>query len=72
MIEFALTITMIIGLGVLVTCFYFLPSIVGLGRGARNIGTIIAVNGLLGWSVIGWAVAMVLAAPEPESPTDKI
>jgi hypothetical protein len=63
---------MFIGLGVLVACFYFLPTIVGAGRGARNIGTILAVNGLLGWSVIGWIVAMLLAAPESESLTDKI
>ncbi len=36
---------------------YFLPSIVG--RNKRNFGAICALNFLLGWTVIGWVVALV-------------
>lgn len=38
---------------------YFLPSIVG--RQKRNFGAIFALNLLLGWTVIGWVVALVWA-----------
>lgn len=38
---------------------YFLPTFVGTGK--RNINAIFTLNLLLGWSVIGWIVAMVWA-----------
>ena len=43
-------------LGVL---FYFLPSIVGHNK--HNAGAIFVLNLLLGWTIIGWAIAMVWA-----------
>jgi hypothetical protein len=39
--------------------FYFLPSI--LGRKKRNAGAIVALNIFLGWTVLGWIVALVWA-----------
>jgi hypothetical protein len=40
---------------------YFLPSIIALARGKRDIVAIILLNLFLGWSVIGWIVALVWA-----------
>src|SRR5258707_29748 len=40
---------------------YFLPKIVGIIRKKKNVAPFVLVNILLGWSVIGWIVAMVWA-----------
>ena len=40
---------------------YMLPTIVAYFRKKRNTPAIVLVNLLLGWSVIGWIVAMVWA-----------
>jgi hypothetical protein len=39
--------------------FYFLPAIVG--RDKSNAGAIFALNLLLGWTLVGWVVALVWA-----------
>jgi len=39
--------------------FYFIPTIVG--RSKDNIAAIFALNLLLGWTLIGWVVALVWA-----------
>jgi len=41
---------------------YFLPSIVALARSKRDLLAIFLLNLFLGWSVIGWVVALVWAA----------
>ena len=40
---------------------YFLPSIVALARSKRDIGAILLLNFFLGWTMIGWVVALVWA-----------
>ncbi|HEX2575295.1 MAG TPA: superinfection immunity protein, partial [Aquihabitans sp.] len=40
---------------------YFIPTIVAVARGLPGIGGIVAINVLLGWSLIGWAVALAMA-----------
>jgi hypothetical protein len=40
---------------------HFLPTIVALLRGARNVLGIFLLNLLLSWTVIGWVVALVWA-----------
>jgi hypothetical protein len=42
-------------------CIYFLPSIVAFRRDRHNKGAILVLNMFLGWSVIGWVIAMVWA-----------
>jgi hypothetical protein len=42
--------------------FYFLPSIVALARSKRNTLSIFLLNLFLGWTLIGWVVALVWAA----------
>ena len=38
---------------------YFLPSIVALARSKRDLLAIFLLNLFLGWTVIGWVVALV-------------
>lgn len=40
---------------------YFLPTIVGATRKVVNVGSVFAINLLLGWTLIGWAVALAMA-----------
>jgi hypothetical protein len=45
---------------------YFAPSIVAALRHKSNLGGIVIVNLFLGWTIIGWGVALVMACnPEP-------
>jgi hypothetical protein len=39
---------------------YFLPSIVAYGR-KNHTAAIVALNLFLGWTVIGWVIALVMA-----------
>jgi hypothetical protein len=41
---------------------YFLPSIIALARSKRDLLAIFLLNLFLGWSVIGWVVALIWAA----------
>ena len=40
---------------------HFLPAIIAGVRHARNFGWILVINLLLGWTVIGWIVALIWA-----------
>lgn len=40
---------------------YFLPSIIALARSKRDILGIVLLNFFLGWTMIGWIVALVWA-----------
>ncbi len=39
--------------------FYFLPTIIALARRQRNTLAIFLLNFFLGWTFIGWVVALV-------------
>jgi len=41
--------------------FYFLPTIVAVRKRKLNVESIIALNLLLGWTLVGWVVALVWA-----------
>jgi predicted amidophosphoribosyltransferase len=43
----------------LALCLYLLPTFAAVGRKHRNAGAICALNLLVGWTVLGWIVAMV-------------
>lgn len=43
---------------------YFLPSILAFARNKRDIGAILLLNIFLGWTMIGWVVALVWAAKQ--------
>lgn len=48
-------------LGIILIAFYFLPTIVAANRHHPNSVGIFCVNLFLGWSLIGWVVALVWA-----------
>ena len=41
--------------------FYFLPAIVAFARRKRDTGAILLLNFFLGWTAIGWVIALVWA-----------
>jgi hypothetical protein len=45
-----------------VSGLYLLPAIVAWRRGVPNLGSIAVINVLLGWTLIGWTVALAMAA----------
>jgi hypothetical protein len=49
---------LLIGLIVFGLAFYFAPTIIALLRGHPNMAPIMVVNFFLGWSLIGWVVAL--------------
>jgi hypothetical protein len=40
---------------------YFLPSILAVARNKRDTAAIVLLNFFLGWTMIGWVVALVWA-----------
>ncbi len=57
--------------GLILLVLYFVPSFVALERRVPNVGSIIVINVFLGWTVIGWVVALAMAArsvPKREQP----
>jgi hypothetical protein len=40
---------------------YFLPTIIAVARKKTNVAAIVLVNFLLGWTVVGWIIALVWA-----------
>lgn len=40
---------------------YLVPSLAAIGRKHKNAGAITALNLLLGWTFVGWVVALVWA-----------
>lgn len=45
-----------------VLAVYFLPTLVAVYRNVPNVGSIVVVNLFLGWTLIGWVVALAMAA----------
>jgi hypothetical protein len=41
--------------------FYFLPSIIAFARSKRDAVSILVLNFFLGWTAIGWVIALVWA-----------
>lgn len=62
--------------GVFALMVYFLPTIIAGGRGHRNTTAIVLLNVFLGWTFLGWVVALVWSvlhgqgqAPQPTADT---
>jgi len=55
---FALFFFPIFGFGFV---FYFLPTIIAFARHKRDTSSIFLLNFLLGWTAIGWVIALVWA-----------
>jgi len=50
-----------IELGIILFPLYFLPTIISLVRNIDGKLTVFLVNSLLGWTFVGWVVALVLS-----------
>lgn len=48
---------------------YFIPTIVAVHRGVTNQGSVFVLNLFLGWTLIGWVVALAMAARSKPAPT---
>jgi hypothetical protein len=64
------------GFVMVIACFgvYILPSMLAWKRGSSRRWKITAINLLLGWTVIGWIVSMVLTyayEPPPDGEVDR-
>jgi hypothetical protein len=51
----------------LLSLFYFLPVAIAFYRQRVNTGAIFALNLFLGWSLIGWVIALVWALKDEET-----
>lgn len=54
----ALAILVFVVIGI---CIYFIPTFVAVTRKVTNAGSVFVINLLLGWSIVGWAVALAMA-----------
>ncbi|HEY2355552.1 MAG TPA: superinfection immunity protein [Gaiellaceae bacterium] len=45
-----------------ILALYLFPTIVGAARGVPNIGSIFVINFFLGWTFLGWVIALAMAA----------
>lgn len=45
-----------------VALVYLLPTLVGWSRHVQNVGSVAVINVFLGWTLIGWVVALAMAA----------
>lgn len=57
-----------VGLAILGLAFYFLPTMIAVLRRHGNLMPILIVNFFLGWSLIGWVVALAWAFSQQDSP----
>ena len=48
------------------TLVYFLPTIIALARGHHNGFAIFLTNLLLGWTLIGWVIALIWSVTASE------
>jgi uncharacterized membrane protein AbrB (regulator of aidB expression) len=46
---------------------YFLPSIIAAFRHVPNLNGVLIVNALVGWTFIGWIIALVMACAQTPS-----
>ena len=52
----AALLVVIVGIGL-----YFLPTIVAVARKVTNQGSVFVINFFLGWTFVGWVVALAMA-----------
>ncbi len=55
-------------LGLLALLSYLLPSIIAILRKVPSTGSVLVINLFLGWSVVGWIVALALAFRSKQQP----
>ena len=66
--ELMTAVWVVIGIGV--TLVYFVPAIVAMSAKHHNTTAIFVLNLFLGWTLIGWASALVWACTRPPPSED--
>jgi hypothetical protein len=64
-----LAILAIVVFGLVSLAIYFAPLVVAILKKKRSVVAIGALNVLLGWSLIGWVIALVWALSNEQLPT---
>lgn len=59
-----------VALALVLALLYFVPTLIAWRRRHHQLGPIVLVNLLLGWSVIGWFFALVWACTATRRPLD--
>jgi Superinfection immunity protein len=69
-ISSVVSLVIVIGLTGMSLAVYLLPVLIGWSRGAPDIGAITVIDILLGWTLLGWVVALAMAfrSVTPPSP----
>jgi hypothetical protein len=69
----------LVGLWVLamLVALYFVPTIVAFNRNVVNKWSVAVINGFLGWTLLGWVVALAMALrtatePKPGTQPDRL
>ena len=52
---------------VIIGLLYFLPSMVAWGRDTPNKNSVFVINIFLGWTLIGWVVALAMAVSQADT-----
>ena len=52
--------------------FYFLPTIVAVVRKVANLGSVVVINFFLGWTLVGWVVALAMASKSVATPVQVV
>lgn len=60
--EQVMSMFLVLLMGLFWFLMYWLPTIVAAIRKVPNAGSVIVVNAFLGWTFVGWVVAMAMAA----------
>lgn len=48
-------------LGILLIALYFAPSFEASRRNVKDMGSVFVINLFLGWTLVGWVVALAMA-----------
>ena len=59
------------GVAIAVVLLYFAPAIIGAMRKVPSLGSVCVVNFFLGWTLIGWVVALAMAARSVPTPSSQ-
>jgi hypothetical protein len=68
LLALAAAVTALADLAVAAAALYLLPVLVGQARRIPGIGLVTTIDVLLGWTLVGWVAALVLALRYPQRP----
>ena len=74
MLESVFATVVVTELVAMSAAMYVLPVIIGCIRRVPDLGSVIVINILLGWTLVGWVVALALAlrSASPPQPTVQV